>query len=77
MAYPDSTVPRLVVVDDTDPTIRYSPSSAFSLDTKGSLNDLGWGGNVFNQTITGTTVNASFSYTFNGTFVRAVIAGKL
>ncbi|KAF9061782.1 hypothetical protein BDP27DRAFT_1428549 [Rhodocollybia butyracea] len=74
---PVADVPRLVVVDDTDPTIRYSPSSAFSLDTTGSLNNLGWGGNVFNQTITGTTVNASLSYTFNGTFVRAMIAGNL
>ncbi|KAF9075664.1 hypothetical protein BDP27DRAFT_1358818 [Rhodocollybia butyracea] len=73
----DTLVPRLVVVDDTDPTIRYSPSSAFSLDTTGSLNDLGYGGNVFNQTITGTTVNASFSYTFNGTFVRAMVAGSI
>ncbi|KAF9075646.1 hypothetical protein BDP27DRAFT_1212378 [Rhodocollybia butyracea] len=89
-AIPDTAIPRLVVVDDTDPTIRYSPSSAFSLDTTGSLYNVGWGGNVFNQTITGTAVNASFSYTFNGeqsfrlyfasgarTFVRAMIAGKL
>lgn len=66
MTTPDSSVPRLVVVDDTDPAIQYSPSSAFSLDTQGNLNGLGWGGNVFNQTVTGTTVNASFSYTFNG-----------
>ncbi|KAF9075667.1 hypothetical protein BDP27DRAFT_1044194 [Rhodocollybia butyracea] len=75
-ATPDFAVPRLVVVDDTDPNIRYSPSSAFSLDTKGSLNGVGWGGDVFNQTITGTTVNASLSYTFNGTFVRAMVAAE-
>ncbi|KAJ3796277.1 hypothetical protein GGU11DRAFT_152101 [Lentinula aff. detonsa] len=74
MTTPDSSVPRLVVVDDTDPTISYSPSSAFSLDSTGSLNDLGNGGPAFNQTLTGTTTNASLSYTFNGTFVRAMVA---
>ncbi|KAJ3983738.1 hypothetical protein F5890DRAFT_1597576 [Lentinula detonsa] len=74
MTTPDSSVPRLVVVDDTDPTISYSPSSAFSLDSTGSLNELGNGGPAFNQTLTGTTTNASLSYTFNGTFVRAMVA---
>ncbi|KAF9075661.1 hypothetical protein BDP27DRAFT_1358816 [Rhodocollybia butyracea] len=76
MTTPDAAVPRLVVVDDTDPNIRYSPSNAFSLDSKGTLDGLGWGGKVFNQTVTGTTVNASLSYTFNGTFVRAMVAGE-
>ncbi|KAJ3875807.1 hypothetical protein F5051DRAFT_52549 [Lentinula edodes] len=74
MTTPSTSVPRLVIVDDTDPTIQYSPSSAFSLDSTGSLDYFGNGGPVFNQTLTGTTTNASLSYTFNGTFVRAMLA---
>ncbi|KAJ4483574.1 hypothetical protein J3R30DRAFT_3698434 [Lentinula aciculospora] len=74
MTTPSSSVPRLVVVDDTDPTIQYSPPSAFSLDSTGSLDQLGNGGPAFNKTLTGTTTNASLSYTFNGTFVRAMVA---
>ncbi|KAJ3769603.1 hypothetical protein FB446DRAFT_209474 [Lentinula raphanica] len=74
MTTPDSSVPRLVVVDDTDPTIQYSPASAFSLDSTGSLDLVGYGGPAFNKTLTGTTTNASLSYTFNGTFVRAMVA---
>ena len=62
----DSLVPRLVVVDDTDPTIQYSPASAFTLDSTGKLDSIGYGGPVFNQTITGRTTAASFSYKFNG-----------
>ncbi|KIK61269.1 hypothetical protein GYMLUDRAFT_593488 [Collybiopsis luxurians FD-317 M1] len=71
-----TSVPRLVVVDDTDPAIQYSPPSAFSLDSKGTLDEVGWGGPVWNKTMTGTTTNASLSYTFNGTFVRAIVAAQ-
>ncbi|KIK61267.1 hypothetical protein GYMLUDRAFT_243903 [Collybiopsis luxurians FD-317 M1] len=73
MATSDTAVPRLVVVDDTDPTIRYSGS--FSLDSTGLLDSQGYGGPVFNRTITGVTTNASLSYNFKGSFVRAIVAG--
>ncbi|KIK61277.1 hypothetical protein GYMLUDRAFT_593782 [Collybiopsis luxurians FD-317 M1] len=69
---PDTVVPRLVVVDDTDPTIRYS--GAFSPDSTGMLDTQGYGGPVFNRTITGTKTNASLSYNFKGSFVRAMVA---
>ncbi|KIK61262.1 hypothetical protein GYMLUDRAFT_593324 [Collybiopsis luxurians FD-317 M1] len=69
---PDTAVPRLVVVDDTDPNIRYS--GAFSLDSTGSLDKEGTGGPVFNHTITGTTTNGYLSYNFKGSFIRAIIA---
>ncbi|KAJ4483605.1 hypothetical protein J3R30DRAFT_1807771 [Lentinula aciculospora] len=73
---PDTAVPRLVVVDDTDPLIQYSPSSAFSLDSEGKLDGQGYGGPVFNHTLTGTTTNGSFTYNFKGTFVRAMLAAE-
>ncbi|KIK61279.1 hypothetical protein GYMLUDRAFT_593930 [Collybiopsis luxurians FD-317 M1] len=69
---PDTAVPRLVVVDDTDPTIQYS--GAFSLDSTGLLDTQGFGGPVYNRTITGTTRNGSLSYNFKGSFVRAMVA---
>ncbi|KIK61263.1 hypothetical protein GYMLUDRAFT_43323 [Collybiopsis luxurians FD-317 M1] len=72
MATPDAAVPRLVVVDDTDPAIRYS--GAFSLDSTGRLDTEGYGGPVFNRTITGTTTNGTISYNFKGSYVRVVIA---
>ncbi|KAE9386856.1 hypothetical protein BT96DRAFT_981586 [Gymnopus androsaceus JB14] len=71
---PDTAFPRLIVVDDTDPSIQYSPPEAFSLDTSGKLDRAGWGGPVFNGTITEATSDASFSYAFNGTFVRVMLA---
>lgn len=61
---PDAAVPRLVIVDDTDPAIRYSPQSAFSLQDGVLLNQAGFGGPVYNNTITGTRTNGSF-FTFN------------
>ncbi|KAF5384548.1 hypothetical protein D9757_006496 [Collybiopsis confluens] len=76
-ATPDTAVPRLVVVDDTDPSIQYSPSGAFSFDSSGSLDRQGSGGQVFNRTLTGLTStanNGSLSYKFKGTFVRAMVA---
>ncbi|KAF5393491.1 hypothetical protein D9757_000460 [Collybiopsis confluens] len=76
MTTPSIAIPRLVVIDDTDPEIQYSPASAFSLDSQGTLDGQGWGGPVWNKTITGTTTNASFSYVFNGTFVRTIIAAQ-
>ncbi|KAJ3994512.1 hypothetical protein F5050DRAFT_1809526 [Lentinula boryana] len=79
MTTPDTAVPRLVVVDDTDPSIQYSPSSAFSKDTAGKLDGQGYGGPVFNRTLTGlngTSNNGSLSYEFNGTFVRAMVAAE-
>ncbi|KAF5384569.1 hypothetical protein D9757_006482 [Collybiopsis confluens] len=74
MQTPSTAIPRLVVVDDTDPAIQYSPPSAFSLDSDGTLDELGYGGPVWNKTVTGTTTNSSLSYTFNGTFVRVLVA---
>ncbi|KAJ4483573.1 hypothetical protein J3R30DRAFT_1802031 [Lentinula aciculospora] len=79
MTTPDTAVPRLVVVDDTDASIQYSPSSAFSKDSAGKLNGQGYGGPVFNRTLTGlsgTSNNGSLSYSFNGTFVRAMVAAE-
>ncbi|KAF5392051.1 hypothetical protein D9757_003258 [Collybiopsis confluens] len=82
---PSTAIPRLVVVDDTDPAIQYFPASAFSLDSQGTLDGQGWGGPAWNKTITGTTTNASFSYVFNasiffstlkGTFVRTILAAQ-
>ncbi|KAJ3896420.1 hypothetical protein GG344DRAFT_61399 [Lentinula edodes] len=73
---PDTAVPRLIVVDDTDPLIQYSPSSAFSLDSEGKLDGQGYGGPVFNRTLTGTSTNGSFTYNFNGTFVRTIVAAE-
>ncbi|KAJ3769600.1 hypothetical protein FB446DRAFT_847590 [Lentinula raphanica] len=74
---PDTAVPRLVVVDDTDPLIQYSPASAFVKDTSGKLDGQGYGGPVFNRTLTGpsgTLNSGSLTFQFNGTFVRAMIA---
>ncbi|KAJ4487187.1 hypothetical protein C8J55DRAFT_558248 [Lentinula edodes] len=73
---PDTAVPRLIVVDDTDPLIQYSPSSAFFLDSEGKLDGQGYGGPVFNRTLTGTSTNGSFTYNFNGTFVRTIVAAE-
>ena len=64
MTTPDTAVPRLIVVDDTDPSIRYS--GAFSLDSTGLLDNQGFGGPAFNRTITGTTTNGTLSYNFKG-----------
>ncbi|KAE9400305.1 hypothetical protein BT96DRAFT_1018971 [Gymnopus androsaceus JB14] len=71
---PDTALPRLIIVDDTDPLIHYSPSEAFTTDLTGKLDGQGVGGPVYNHSITGTTTSSSLSYKFNGTFVRAVIA---
>ncbi|KAJ3760674.1 hypothetical protein EV360DRAFT_80944 [Lentinula raphanica] len=79
MTTPDTAVPRLVVVDDTDPSIQYSPASAFSKDTSGKLDGQGYGGPVFNRTLTGlsgTSNNGSLTFQFNGTFVRAMVAAE-
>ncbi|KAF5393445.1 hypothetical protein D9757_000451 [Collybiopsis confluens] len=77
MTTPDTAVPRLIVVDDTDPAIQYSPQIAFHSDATGLLDGQGWGGPAFNRTLTGLigiTTNGSISYNFNGTFVRALVA---
>ncbi|KIK61026.1 hypothetical protein GYMLUDRAFT_243715 [Collybiopsis luxurians FD-317 M1] len=77
MAYiPDTVITQVVMVDDTDPSILYSPSTAFSFDSNGTLDNAGWGGPVYNRTITGTTTNSSLSYKFHGTFVRGVLAAQ-
>ncbi|KAJ3826569.1 hypothetical protein F5880DRAFT_1610115 [Lentinula raphanica] len=80
MTTPDTTVPRLVVVDDTDPSIQYSPASVFVTDTSGKLDGQGYGGPVFNRTLTGlsgtSNLNGSLTFHFNGTFVRAVLAAQ-
>lgn len=70
MTTPDTAVPRLVVVDDTDPSIQYTPSTAFSKDSAGKLDGQGYGGPVFNHTLTGlsgTSNNGSLTFSFNGT----------
>ncbi|KAJ4487224.1 hypothetical protein C8J55DRAFT_558280 [Lentinula edodes] len=79
MTTPDTAVPRLVVVDDTDPSIQYTPSTAFSKDSAGKLDGQGYGGPVFNHTLTGlsgTSNNGSLTFSFNGTFVRAMVAAE-
>ncbi|KAJ3843590.1 hypothetical protein F5878DRAFT_256723 [Lentinula raphanica] len=80
MTTPDTAVPRLVVVDDTDPSIQYSPASVFMTDTSGKLDGQGYGGPVFNRTLTGlsgsSNLNGSLTFQFNGTFVRAVLAAQ-
>ncbi|KAJ3833878.1 hypothetical protein F5878DRAFT_713000 [Lentinula raphanica] len=79
MATPDTAVPKLVVVDDTNPSIQYSPASAFLKDTSGKLDGRGFGGPVFNRTLTGlngTSNNGSLTFQFNGTFVRVMVAAE-
>jgi len=74
---PDTEVPRLIMVDDTDPLIEYSPPTVFTQDLTGTLDKMGQGGPVYNSSLTGTSSNSSFSYKFNGTFVRVGLAVEL
>lgn len=41
---PDTEVPRLIMVDDTDPSIEYSPPTGFTRDLTGTLDKMGQGG---------------------------------
>ncbi|KAK7042231.1 hypothetical protein R3P38DRAFT_2889279 [Favolaschia claudopus] len=63
------SAPRRVVVDDTDPTIRYGPSGWFAADPQ-KLNSLGNYGPIYNGTSHGTTTtNSSLDFPFNGTSI--------
>ena len=55
--------PRLVLVDDTDPSIQYSGPWFEVQHTEGNLGDFG---PPFENTLHGVNVNATFSYSFSG-----------
>ncbi|KDR73720.1 hypothetical protein GALMADRAFT_251531 [Galerina marginata CBS 339.88] len=66
-----STVPpRWVVVDDTDVNIQYSGDGRDWVQNQGSRDDVGNFGPPYKDTLHGTIMNASLSYSFSGTQVQ-------
>ncbi|ESK91138.1 hypothetical protein Moror_9541 [Moniliophthora roreri MCA 2997] len=60
--------PRRVVVDDTDPRVKYETQS-WQLDTAEFFNNMSSLGSVYNNTMHGTSQNsATFSFTFEGEY---------
>jgi hypothetical protein len=57
-------MPNAVVVDDTDSGIQYV--GPWFADSSGSQNTQGNYGPAFENTLHGTTLNASLAYSFNG-----------
>ncbi|ESK83716.1 hypothetical protein Moror_2106 [Moniliophthora roreri MCA 2997] len=61
--------PRRVVIDDTDPRVKYETQS-WSLDAAGSFNNISAWGPAYNNTMHGSSQNsASFSFNFEGEYV--------
>ncbi|KAF8163682.1 hypothetical protein B0H34DRAFT_672630 [Crassisporium funariophilum] len=61
--------PRPIIVDDTDPGIKYMGPW---FQDQGSQNAVGNWGPVFNNTSHGSKSNASLSYAFNGTSIKVL-----
>lgn len=68
--------PRLVLVDDTDPSIQYSGPWFKAQDTDVGITGTNFeeDGPPFENTLHGVNVNASFSYSFSGMFSQLELA---
>jgi hypothetical protein len=56
-------IPRLIVIDDTDPSIQYSGPW---FEVNNAQVDTGINGPPFQNTLHGVNVTASFSFNFSG-----------
>ncbi|EEB95664.1 hypothetical protein MPER_05327, partial [Moniliophthora perniciosa FA553] len=70
MSYASNVLfPRRIVIDDTDPRVKYETGS-WSLDDTGTFDSLSSFGGAYNRTMHGSNENsASFSFTFEGGYV--------
>ncbi|KAK7021844.1 hypothetical protein VNI00_017237 [Paramarasmius palmivorus] len=70
MAYPSNMeFPRRIVIDDTDPRVKYEAGN-WSLDNAGTFDGLSSNGAAFKHTMHGTNEDtASFSFAFEGEYV--------
>jgi hypothetical protein len=59
-------MPRLVVIDDTDPSIQYSGPTGTWFEADNTQMDTGIFGKPFLNTLHGVNVTASLSFNFSG-----------